>query len=88
MLNQVADGNISDLFPKDWQPKSPLSNIQEKYLELLTEVMTEVMTEMFIQCGLVIEENVIEMENYQDFLKVLHHHSLMGNISNTQITIS
>ena len=44
------------------------------------------MTEMFIQCGPVIEENVIEMDNYQDFLKVLHHHSLMENISITQIT--
>ena len=82
MLNQVADDNISDLFPTDWQPKSPLSNIQEKYFKVLTEVMTE----MFIQCGPVIEENIIEMDNYQDILKVLHHHSLMGNISNTQIT--
>ena len=78
MLNQVADDNISDLFPTDWQPKCPLSNIQEKHFLVLTEV--------FIQCGLVIEENVIEMENYQDFLKVLHHHLLMGNIPNTQIT--
>ena len=82
ILNQVADDNISDLFPTDWQPKSPLSNIQKKHFKVLTEVITE----MFIQCGLVIEENVIEMENYQDFLKVLHHHSLMGNISNIQIT--
>ena len=27
ILNQVADDNISDLFPTDWQLKSPLSNI-------------------------------------------------------------
>ena len=26
------------------------------------------------------------MDNYQDFLKVLHHHSIMGNISTTQVT--
>ena len=76
MLNQVADDNITDLFPTDWQPNSPLSTIQEKHFKVLTEVMTE----MFIQCGLVKDKNVIEMTNYQDFLRVLHHHSVMGNI--------
>ena len=82
ILKKIADDNISDLFPTDWQPRSQLSNIQEKHFKVLTEVMTE----MFIQCGLLIEENVTEMDNYQGFLKVLHHHSLMGNISNTEIT--
>ena len=44
------------------------------------------MTEMFLQCGLLIEADIIEMDNYQDFLKVLHHHAVMGNISTTQVT--
>ena len=55
---------------------------QEKHFKVLTEVMTE----MFLQCGLLIEADIIEMDNYQDFLKVLHHHSVMGNISTTQVT--
>ena len=41
---------------------------------------------MFLQCGLLIEADVIEMDNYQDFLEVLHHHTFMGNISTTQLT--
>ena len=28
----------------------------------------------------------IEIDNYQDFLKVLHHHTFMGNVSTTQLT--
>ena len=44
------------------------------------------MTEMFQQCGLLIEPDIIEMDNYKDFLKVLHHHTFMGNVSTTQLT--
>ena len=43
------------------------------------------MTEMFLQCGLLIEADIIEMD-YQNFLKALHHHAVMDNISTTQIT--
>ena len=41
MLNLVADDNITDLFPKDWQPTSPQSTTQQKHFQVLTEVMTE-----------------------------------------------
>ena len=41
---------------------------------------------MFLQCGLLFDADIIEMDTYQDFLKVLHHHSVMGNISTTQGT--
>ena len=82
MLNHVAVDNISDLFPTGWQPTPPPSNVQEKQFKVLTEIMTEI----FIQCGLLVEEDIIEMDNYKNFLKVLHHHSVMGNISTTQIT--
>ena len=44
------------------------------------------MTEMFLQCGLLIDVDIIEMDHYQDFLKALHHHTIMGNVSTTQLT--
>ena len=82
MLNLVAEDNVTDLFPNDWQPVSPQSTIQQKHLQVLTEVMTE----LFLHCGLVNDEWVIEVTNYQDFLKVLLHHLVMGNISTTHVT--
>ena len=81
-LNEVAADNISDLCPTDWHPKHLPANAQEKHIQVLAEVMTEI----FLQCGLLIEADIIEMDNCQDFLKVLHHHSVMGNISTTQVT--
>ena len=70
MLNLVAEDNITDLFPNDWQPVSSQSTIQQKHFQVLTEVMTE----LFLHCGLVNDEWVIEVTNYQDFLKILLHH--------------
>ena len=49
------------------------------------KVMTELMTHMFQQCGYLQEENTIELENYQDFLKALQHHVFMGDVSVTQL---
>ena len=83
MLNLVAGDNITDLFPNDWQPVSPQSTIQQKQFQVLTEVMTE----LFLHCGLVADEWVIEVTNYQDFLKVLLHHLVLDNISTTQLTV-
>ena len=74
VLNKVAADNIIYLFPTDWHPKPPLSNVQEKHFKVLTEIMTE----MFLQCGLLIEADIIEMDYYQDFLKALHHHIIYG----------
>ena len=82
MFNLVAEDNITDLFPNDWQPVSPQSTTQQKHFQVLTEVMTEI----FLHCGLVNDEWVIEVTNYQYFLKVLLHHLVMGNISTTQVT--
>ena len=81
VLNKTAADNITDLFPTDWHPKPPLSNVQEKHFKILTEVMTE----MFLQCGILIEADTIEMDHYQDFLKALYHHTIMGNVSTTQL---
>ena len=41
---------------------------------------------MFQQCRLLNETDIMEMDNYQDFLKVLQHHMFMGNVSTTQLT--
>ena len=38
MLNLVAEDNITDLFPNDWQPVSPQSTTQQKHFQVLTEV--------------------------------------------------
>ena len=45
--------------------------------------LLEVMTEMFLQCGLLIEADIIEMDHYQDFLKAVHHHTIMDHVSTT-----
>ena len=50
------------------------------------KVLTEVMTEMFHQCGFLGEAEIIELDNYEDFLKVLHHHTFMENVSTIQLT--
>ena len=81
MLNLVTEDNITDLFSNDWQPIYSQSTIQQKYVQVLTEVMTK----LFLHCGLVNDEWVIEVTNYQDFLKVLLHHLVLGNISTTQL---
>ena len=66
VLDKVASENIADLCHTDWHPRPTMSNVQEKQYKVLTEVMTD----MFKQCGYLPEECVIEMDNYQDFLKV------------------
>ena len=63
-------------------PNANYSSAQEKEYKVLTEVMTE----MFQQCGLLIEPDIMEMDNYQDFLKVLQHHIFMGNVSTIPLT--
>ena len=82
VLNKVASENITELFPIDRQPRPRMSSEQQKQYKVLTEVMTE----MFRQCGLLGEAEIIELDNYEDFLKVLHHHTYMGNVSTIQLT--
>ena len=82
VLSKVAADNISDLFPTGWHTKPLPYDVQEKHFKVLTEIMTG----MFLQCGLLKEADIIEMDNYKDFLKVLHHQAVMGNVSTTQVT--
>ena len=63
VLNKVASENITDLFSSDWHPRPILSTEQQKQYKVLTELMTH----MFQQCGYLPEENIIEIDNYQDF---------------------
>ena len=81
VLNKVASENITDLFPSDWHPRPMMSTEEEKQYKVITELMTH----LFQQCGYLQEENIIELDNYQDFLKTLQHHVFMGNVSITQL---
>ena len=82
VLNKVTSENITELFPSDGQPRPSMSSEQQKQYKVLIEVMTE----MFHQCGHLGEAEIIELDNYEDFLKVLHHHTYMGNVSTIQLT--
>ena len=81
VLNKVASENITELFPSDWHPRPTMSTDDEKQYKVLTELMTH----MFQQCGYLQEENIIELSNYQDFLRALQHHIFMGDVSVTQL---
>ena len=82
VLNEVTSENITKLLPSDRQPRPSMSTEQQKQFKVLSEVMTE----MFHQCGFLGEAEIIELDNYEYFLKVLHHHTFMGNVSTIQLT--
>ena len=81
ILNKIASDNIADLFPSDWAPKPCFSEIQEKHFKILSEVMTA----MFCQCGILQDYDVLAIHGYEQFLKVLHHHMVMGNVTINQL---
>ena len=81
ILNKVASDNIADLFPSDWAPKPCFSNIQEKHFKVLSEVMTA----MFYQCGILQDYDVLAIQGYEQFLKALHHHMVLGNVTLHQL---
>ena len=81
ILNKVASDNIADLFPNDWAPKPCFSDIQEKHFKVLSEVMTA----MFYQCGILQDYDVLAIQGYEQFLKALHHHMAMGNVTIYQL---
>ena len=81
ILNRVAADNIADLFPNDWAPKPCFSDIQEKHYKVLSEVMTE----MFYQCGILQDYDVLTIQGYEQFLKALHHHMVLGNVTLHQL---
>ena len=81
ILNKIASDNIADLFPSDWAPEPCFSDIQEKHFKILSEVMTA----MFYQCGILQDYDVLAIHVYEQFLKALHHHMVMGNVTINQL---
>ena len=81
ILNKIASDNIADLFPSDWAPKPCFSELQEKHFK----IMSEVMTAMFHQCGILQDCDVLVIQGYEHFLKALHHHMVMGNVTISQL---
>ena len=81
ILNKVASDNIADLFPIDWAPKPCFSDIQEKHFKVLSEVMTA----MFYQCGILQDYDVLAIQGYEQFLKALHYHMVLGNVTLNQL---
>ncbi len=81
ILNKVASDNIADLFPSDLAPKPCFSDIQEKHIKVLSEVMTA----MFYQCGILQDYDVLAIQGYEQFLKALHHHMVMGHVTINQL---
>ena len=81
ILNKVASDNIADLFPSDWAPKPCFSDIQEKHFKVLSEVRTA----MFYQCEILQDYDVLAIQGYEQFLKALHHHMVMDNVTPNQL---
>ena len=81
IFNKITSDNIADLFPSDWAPKPCFSEIQEKHFKILSEVMTV----MFYQCGILQDYDVLAIHGYEQFLKALHHHMVMGNVTINQL---
>ena len=81
ILNKVASDNITDLFPSDWAPKPCFSDIQEKHFKVLSGVMTA----MFYQCGILQDYDILAIQGYEQFLKALHHHMVLGNVTLCQL---
>ena len=81
ILNKIASDNIADLCSSDWAPKPIFSELQEKHFK----IMSEVMTAMFHQCGILQDCDVLAIQEYEQFLKALHHHMVKGNVTISQL---
>ena len=81
ILNKVAEDNYPDLFPSEWDGQKLFTQMHEMHYKVFSEVMTT----MFHQCGILMDCNIFEMQNYELFLKALHHHLVMGTVNMTQV---
>ena len=81
VLNKVAEDNYPDLFPSEWDHQKLFTEMHEMHYKVFSEVMTT----MFHQCGILMDCNIFEMQNYELFLKALHHHLVMGTVNMTQV---
>ena len=81
ILNKVAEDNYPDLFPSEWDHQKLFTEMHEMHYKVFSEVMTTI----FHQCGILMDWNIFEMQNYELFLKALHHHLVMGTVNMTQV---
>ena len=81
ILNKVAEDNYPDLFPSEWDHQKLFTQMHEMHYKVFSEVMTT----MFHQCGILMDCNIFKMQNYELFLKALHHHLVMGTVNMTQV---
>ena len=81
ILNKIAEDNYPDLFPSEWDHQKLFTEMHEMHYKVFSEVMTT----MFHQCGILMDCNIFEMQNYELFLKALHHHLVMGTVNMTQV---
>ena len=81
ILNKVAEDNYPDLFPSEWDHQKLFTQMHEMHYKVFSEVMTT----MFHQCGILMDCNIFEIQNYELFLKALHHHLVMGTVNMTQV---
>ena len=81
ILNKVAGDNYPDLFPSEWAHQKLFTQMHEMHYKVFSEVMTT----MFHQCGILMDCNIFEIQNYELFLRALHHHLVMGTVNMTQV---
>ena len=81
ILNKVTEDNYPDLFPSEWDHQKLFTQMHEMHYKVFSEVMTT----MFHQCGILMDCNIFEIQNYELFLRALHHHLVMGTVNMTQV---
>ena len=81
ILNKVAEDNYPDLFPSEWAHQELFTQMHEMHYKVFSELMTT----MFHQCGILMECKIFEIQNYELFLRTLHHHLVMGTVNMTQV---
>ena len=81
ILNKVAGDNYPDLFPSEWAHQKLFTQMHEIHYKVFSEVMAT----MFHQCGILMDCNIFEIQNYELFLRALHHHLVMGTVNMTQV---
>ena len=81
ILIKVAGDNYPDLFPSEWAHQKLFTQMHEMHYKVFSEVMTT----LFHQCGILMDCNIFEIQNYELFLRALHHHLVMGTVNMTQV---
>ena len=60
ILNKIAEDNYPDLFPSEWDHQKLFTEMHKMHYKVFSEVMTA----MFRQCGILMDCNIFEMQNY------------------------